>query len=481
MAKTLPRLSRKYLDQPQFITSSKFKEIADVLDSKDRSHYKAAYQAAIDNDFELEKVSCSLFDGYYKARELGEKPSYGVLSVEGPTTYKSTGWEGLCGGCSYESLIKQMESFVEQGMTEVFMLVDSGGGEAYQMQNSSRTLRKLADDNGIKLVGYVDGMAASAGYGLLTSCHEIITNPEAEVGSIGVVISLMNNSEQLSKEGLKRTFITAGGSKVPFDADGEFKEDFLTDLQGKVDVLYEQFTSHVSTMRGGLISQDTVKSTEAKMLSSDKALDIGLVDKVMELQDFKKEYLSGYKSVGTQNKNQKETLMSDPKVVETPQLSAEEIANMQAELAQFKAAKVEATKASLTASLESKPFLAECQGSLVEFFMNAEVGEDVKSLMNSVIAGADAEMSNLVAEHSAELATVTEEKELAVKSAEESVLEAAKLAESQVAEAQLEAEKVKTEFATTNFSVKAETKETVETEKKPDLAAYILSKHKAKG
>lgn len=173
--------------------------------------------------------------------------------------------------------------------------------------------------------------------------------------------------------------------------------------------------------------------------------------------------------------------MSDPKVVETPQLSAEEIANMQAELAQFKAAKVEATKASLTASLESKPFLAECQGSLVEFFMNAEVGEDVKSLMNSVIAGAEAEMSNLVAEHSVELSKVTEEKELAVKAAEESVLEAAKLAESQVTEAKLEAEKVKTEFATTKFSVDAELKEETESVKKPDLASFILEKHNKKG
>lgn len=469
MSKTLPRLSRKYLDQPQFITPSKFKEIADVLDSKDRSHYKAAYQAAIENDFELEKTSCSLFEGYYNRRENGKQPLYGLLSVEGATTYKSTGWEAMCGGTSYESLVKQMESFVEQGLTEVFMLVDSGGGMAYQMQATARTIRKLADDNGIKLIGYVDGMAASAGYGLLVSCHEIITNPEAEVGSIGVVISLMNNSAQLAKEGLKRSFITAGGSKVPFDAEGEFKEDFLTDLQEKVNVLYEQFTGHVADMRGGLITQDVVKSTEAKMFQSDKALELGLVDKIMELQDFKKEYLSGYESESVQNKNQKETLMSDPKVVETPQLSAEEIATMQAELAQFKAAKVEATKASLTASLESKPFLADCQESLVDFFMNAEVGEDIKTLMNTVISGADASMSNLIETHSAELSTVKEEAENKVKASE-----------TEVENAKAEVESVKSEFATGKFSVDAETVETNLNIPHAEKLAMAIAKEKAK-
>ena len=140
--------------------------------------------------------------------------------------------------------------------------------------------------------------------------------------------------------------------------------------------------------------------------------------------------------------------MSDPKVVETPQLSVDEIASMQAELAQFKAAKVEATKASLTASLESKPFLAECQGSLVEFFMNAEVGEDVKTLMNSVISGADASMSALVEEHGAKLTSVKEELNGKVEAAEALVVTA-----------NAEVEAVKTEFATGKFSVDAETKD----------------------
>ena len=451
MAKTLPRLSRKYLDQPQFITSSKFEEIAEILDSRDRSYFKSAYQASVENDFELTKTHCAIFEDYYTRRESGVQPQYGVLNVEGVTTYKATGWEALCGGTSYESLVTQMEGFVDQGLKEVYMLVDSGGGEAYMMMQTSQTLRKLADDNNIKLIGYVDGMAASAGYGLLSCCHEIITNTDAEVGSIGVVISLMNNSEQLSKEGLKRSFITAGASKVPFDTDGEFKDEFLADLQDKVDVLYEQFTGHVASFREGM-SQDQVKATEAKMFQSDKALKLGLVDKVMELRDFKKEYLSDYKSDEYHNKP-KETLMSDQPA--TPELSAEEIVAMQAQLAQmgdlqaqlatFQAKEVEAEKASLSTNLESKTFLADCKDNLVDFFMNAEIDQDIKSLMNTVIDSASAEMSTISEAHTKALATVEQEAQGKVEAAEKLATDA----EAKVEDAEAESELVKEEFGNT--------------------------------
>ena len=451
MAKTLPRLSRKYLDQPQFITPSKFEEIAEVLDSKDRSYFKAAYNAAIENDFELEKTQCAVFEDYYLRRASGESPQYGVLEVEGPLTYKSTGWEAYCGGQSYTNLISQMESYVESGLKEVYMLVDSGGGEAFGMTESAQTIRNLADENDIKLVGYVDGCSASAAMGLSCVCHELIANPSSEIGSVGVVVSLMNNSEQMKKEGLKRSFITAGASKVPFDADGEFKDEFLADLQDKVDVLYEQFTGHVANYRTGM-TQDQVKATEAKMFQSDKALELGLIDKVMELRDFKKEYLSGYTSVSVQNNKPKETLMSDQPA--TPELSAEDIAAMQTQLAQmgdlqaqlatFQAKEVEAEKASLSTKLESKPFLADCKENLVDFFMNADIDADIKSLMNNVIDSASAEMSTINENHLTELSDVKAEAKGKVEAAEKLATDA----EAKVEDAETKAEAVKEEFGT---------------------------------
>jgi ClpP class serine protease len=121
-------------------------------------------------------------------------------------------------------------------------------------------------------------------YGLASISDEIIMAPSAEVGSIGVVVRLMNDSKALEMNGYQRTFIKAGASKVPFGEDGEFRKEFLEDIQDKVDVLYEEFTGFVAEHRN--MSVDKVRSTEAKTFLPEKALQLGLADKVMSVEDF---------------------------------------------------------------------------------------------------------------------------------------------------------------------------------------------------
>lgn len=208
----------------------------------------------------------------------------GTISVEGPITYKSTGWEALCGGCSYESVVEQFNSMVDMGAKTVILWADSGGGEAYGMMETGRYLRKRADESGIKILTYVDGLSASACYGLTCIADEVIVNPNAEVGSIGVVVRLINDSKALEQKGYERTFVYAGGNKVPFNDEGEFREEFLADIQTKVNTLYEEFTVYVSEMRD--IPVDQVKSTEAKVFMARDSVSLGLVDKIMTHEEF---------------------------------------------------------------------------------------------------------------------------------------------------------------------------------------------------
>jgi hypothetical protein len=145
-------------------------------------------------------------------------------------------------------------------------------------------IRQKADQYGAKIYTYIDGMAASACYGLIAISDEIIAHPDSQAGSIGVVIQLMNNSEKLKKEGYKRKFITSTDSKVPFDEEGEFKEDFLADLKESVDKLHTKFVAHVAKYRP--MSEADIDGLKAKVFDSEKAVQLGLVDKVMDHAEF---------------------------------------------------------------------------------------------------------------------------------------------------------------------------------------------------
>lgn len=441
MAHKLPRLSKSLLDEPQLITAAKFEEIASVLEDRNNGHYEAAISAAeLSNDYMT-----------YESGDLVEG-SVGILRVEGPTTYKKTGWEAYCGGCSYQGLLEQMDEILSnREVTKVLMSVDSGGGEAFRCFETARQLRKKADAAGVKIYAYVDGMAASAGFALATAAHEVIMNPNSECGSIGVVIRLTNHNKMLEKDGITVKYITAGASKVPFDDNGEYREGFIADLQIKVDALYGEFVDHVANMRS--ISTDVVRNTDAKMFTSADCLRLGLVDKVMEGEEFYT-YLSEvpeseinedtttppkeqvveikpYKDKKKDNKSMSAEFQVDPEVFAKMQAQMEQQAAM---LAAYQAKETQLATEKLSAQLDTTPFLAECKESLVSFFMSASVGEEHKTLMNSVIAAAQASNEAILTEAATKVTEADEKVKAAV----------------------LEVEQVKTEFATSVTSHNAE-------------------------
>lgn len=208
----------------------------------------------------------------------------GVISVNGPLTYIE--YEAMCGeqNSSYQQIVDDFDKLCSMGAKTIVMDVDSPGGMAYGMTETGRYIRKKADERGIQLVAYVDGLSASAAFGLSVAAHEIIANPDAELGSVGVVVKLRNMNKAMNNAGVEDTYIYAGDSKIPFKEDGSFREDFLSDIQYKVDALYQQFTEYVADMRG--IDVGVVKSTQAKVLLAQDAIKLGFADKVMTREDF---------------------------------------------------------------------------------------------------------------------------------------------------------------------------------------------------
>lgn len=269
-AHSLARIKRSLVNTPHLIEQCSFDSIMEYVNQRiEGSAEIVAPQADSDGDHGHRYVSDT---------------ATGVMHINGPLTYRTSGWEALCGGTSYEMLKDQMEYFVANGAKTVAMLVDSGGGEAHGMMDSANYVRKLADDNGIKIIAYVDGMSASAAYGFSCISDEIVMSSDSQVGSIGVLIQLMNNSKQLAMNGIERSFITAGADKVPFGEDGAFTDSFKERLQEQVDTLYESFTGHVAMHRN--IDINSVKATEANVFMSTDALTLGLADKVMTVEEF---------------------------------------------------------------------------------------------------------------------------------------------------------------------------------------------------
>lgn len=351
----LLRLTNKLYNTPHLMLPASLERVFTYLDDRN-NHAELAVQ--------LEKKPKERNVQYVAETQVG------VLSVSGPLTYIE--YEAMCGeqNSSYQQIVDDFDKLCSMGARTIVMDVDSPGGEAYGLQETGRYLRKKANEKGIQLVAYVDGLSASAAFGLSVAAHEIIANPDAELGSVGVVVKLRNMNKAMNNAGVEDTYIYAGDSKIPFKEDGSFREDFLADIQYKVDALYQQFTEYVADMRG--IDVGVVKSTQAKVLIAQDAIKIGFADKVMTREDFSN-YLAdlvekpmrfSFKSKG-ENKNMT-TDVIEQEAVASLKADFEAAVAKNAELAAALAAQNEAFEAAQAQAAELQKAVATAQEQIAQ-------------------------------------------------------------------------------------------------------------------
>jgi signal peptide peptidase SppA len=270
MSHALQRLAASIHNRPHLVTASSLELVLDYLDKR---NFGEIVLMPDGEDYKEDDED-----------ELMVKDGLGVLSVTGTLTYRPV--MTMCGevGTSYTRLVSDMEELANAGARTVVMQVDSGGGEAAHCFEAARHIRDIADNHSITMIGYADTCACSAAYGLLSVCDYVVANPSSDVGSIGVLVALMDTSKAYEKAGVKRVFITAGGSKVPFADDGGFRQEFLEEIQERVNTLWGEFAEHVSTYRG--LSVEDIKALDAKVFTASKAKSNGLVDEVMTNNEF---------------------------------------------------------------------------------------------------------------------------------------------------------------------------------------------------
>ena len=401
MSHELLRLTQSLYNKPHLVTGSYLNEIVSFLENRNDGKFELAVQDTVTA----------------KSRELNYNPDtkIGWVSMEGPLTYLQ--YYGLCGpsGPSYQTIRDEVNQMLESGAKYIVLDQDSPGGEAYQAFETANHIRQQADKYGAKIIAYVDGSSHSASYVFSSVADEVIMNPQAEVGSIGVVVKLRNVNEAMKKMGVEDTYIYAGDSKVPFDSEGNFSEGFLSDIQEKVNVLYEEFASHVSGYRN--LSKEAVVATQAKTFVASKAIELGLADKQMTINEFA-EYLADLTQEGVKmplgnlfkpNSKEESTDMTQlAQLQEQLQGAQAELSAAQASIVELTALKtaaeavIEEQTAALTAALDQVASLQaekeESKASLRKEKLSAVLSADkVEEVQASLATLSDEAFSTVLA------------------------------------------------------------------------------------
>ncbi len=162
----------------------------------------------------------------------------------------------------------------------VLLDVNSPGGAVAPSIEIAYAIKEL---NELKpVVVYASGVMASGSYYASIWAKEIIANPGAMIGSIGVIFQGANLEEFMQKIGIKTQTIKAGKYKETGTIVRQWDIYEQDELKKVITNTYEMFVADVAKARG-LKIKDHTQFADAHIFTSLEAKKVGLIDEVNTL------------------------------------------------------------------------------------------------------------------------------------------------------------------------------------------------------
>jgi signal peptide peptidase SppA len=204
---------------------------------------------------------------------LGNKA---IVPVTGPITKGFSFFSFFFRGSSTKTIKAGIiEALDDSSVEEIILNIDSPGGT---VDGTFELADFIYESRGQKpIIAFSDGMIASAAYLIAASTDKIlITGKTNEIGSIGVIATHIDYSEQNKKWGESVTEVVSGKYKNIYSPEKPLSDLGLKTLQDEVDYIFSIFATDVATRRNMPVEE--IVNQEARIYIGQQASDAGLVD-----------------------------------------------------------------------------------------------------------------------------------------------------------------------------------------------------------
>jgi signal peptide peptidase SppA len=194
---------------------------------------------------------------------------------------------GLLGnrGLSIETVAPLLKrAFDTRGATAVALAINSPGGSPVQSALIAQRIRLLADEKGVKVIAFVEDVAASGGYWLACAADEILVDPHSIVGSIGVISAGFGFQDLIARIGVERRVHTSGERKAMLDPFRPEKAEDVERLHRLQAEIHDGFKDWVRGRRAGKLKGEDSLLFSGEFWTGRRGLEMGLVDGLGEMR-----------------------------------------------------------------------------------------------------------------------------------------------------------------------------------------------------
>jgi ClpP class serine protease len=212
------------------------------------------------------------------ANKQDSTSSEAVIKIFDSLVSKNGG--GDSGSTSYESVSSQINKAINAGNTKLTFYIDSPGGEVSGLFGLASFIASLPSKYGVETVAVTDGMATSAAYVLAASCQSIKATSSSIIGSIGVIMTLINATEADKKAGIEYTILRSKEDKALINPHEPFATRAIEDAVKMLGVLDGIMNDAIMSYRPSL-SLETITKLAGNTVLAEEALSLGLIDGIV--------------------------------------------------------------------------------------------------------------------------------------------------------------------------------------------------------
>jgi ClpP class serine protease len=201
-----------------------------------------------------------------------------VVPVFGPIFPRANLVNSSAGGTALDAVMRDFRvALASTAVERVLLVFDTPGGVVSGLGEAAEAIRGASKP----VTGFVTGIAASAGYWLASQANELVLEPSASVGSIGVVMS-MSRQVQPGSDGRRDYEVVSSGA--PRKRPDPGTEEGRASIQEEVDAIEAVFIGDVSAGRRKSPGYVRSKFGQGGMVPAAMAVEVGMADRIGTLE-----------------------------------------------------------------------------------------------------------------------------------------------------------------------------------------------------
>lgn len=249
------RIARRVYREPWAITGETLETIQEVLAERMRGESRRDFVFQRQNHFSAQALD--LTPPRTRNSRVYRRGAMAYVPVQGVIGKNMSLMEQMCGGYSIDQFALDTDEVMgDASVKNVLFDFDSPGGNVQGIPEAAKMVQAL---NGVKnTYAVTSGQAASAAYWLYSQAQNRYLTESSFVGSVGVLVVLMDRTEQLKAQGITPTIIKAGKFKGAGLPGNPMTAEEIQMVQDQVDMIYKAMVKDIQSAHSG-ISNDSLQ------------------------------------------------------------------------------------------------------------------------------------------------------------------------------------------------------------------------------